>query len=359
VLTIDSVIQGFLEQQVADRVQQFEAQGGVGVVMDPRTGDVLAMACYPTPGPDDRAGLAPSLRRNRVVTDMVEPGSTFKPFVACGALLTGVVSREQTIFCHNGLYVIGRRLLHDSSPHGHMTFAEIVARSSNIGMAIIGERMGNQAIHDIVRRFGFGSKTGIDFPGESPGSVLPLSLWTGYSTCSVPMGQEIAVTPLQLIAAFSAILNDGVYLRPRMVRALLSPDGEVVQEFAGPQPVRRVLPIETARYMSREVLVSVVNDASGRRAALPNYQVLGKTGTAQVPYEGRRGYEPGAYLASFIGAAPADDPRVVVLIMIEKPNPGLGYYGSVVAAPGVREVLAATLAYLQVPTHRDDSWSRL
>lgn len=359
VLTLDSVIQGFLEEQLADRVEQFEAHSGVGVVMDPGTGDVLAMACYPPFAPAEYQRYAPLLRRNRVVTDMVEPGSTFKPFVASGALVEGVVSREETIFCHNGLHVIGRRRLHDASPHGHMTFAEIVARSSNIGMAIIGERMGNAAIHRIVRRFGFGQRADIDFPGESPGSVLPLSKWTSYSTSSVPMGQEIAVTPLQLITAFCAILNDGVSLRPRVLRALLSPEGTVVEEFVGPQPVRRVLPIETARYLSQEVLVAVVNGGSGRRAALPNYQVLGKTGTAQVPYEDRRGYEPEAYLASFVGAAPAEDPRLAVLVMINRPNPRLGYYGSVVSAPAVREILAETLAYLQVPPQTNGAASQM
>jgi len=355
VLTLDSVIQGFVEQQLADRVQEFQAESAVGVAMDPRTGDVLAMASYPPFAPAEYDRYTPAMRRNRVLTDMVEPGSTFKPFVASGALTQGVVSRTEKIFCHNGLYVIGRRRLHDASPHGDMTFAQIVAKSSNIGMAILGDRMGNEAMHDIVRRFGFGEPTGIDFPGESPGSVLPLSMWTSYSTSSVPMGQEIAVTPLQLIAAFCAILNDGVLLRPRVVRALLSPEGKVLQEFAGPDPVRRVLPTETARYFSQEVLVAVVNDGSGRRAALPAYQVVGKTGTAQLPYEDRRGYEPDAYVASFVGAAPAEDPRVAVLVMIRKPNRSMGYYGGVVSAPVVREILAQTLAYLQVPPRTESA----
>ena len=230
-----------------------------------------------------------------------------------------------------------------------MTFEEIVSRSSNIGMAIIGQRMGNPAIHEIVCRFGFGQPTGIDFPGEASGGVLPLSRWTSYSTTSVPMGQEIAVTPLQLITAFCAIINDGVLLRPRMIRAFLSPDGRVLEEFTGPDPARRVLPTEVAGYLSRQVLVKVVTDGTGRRAALAEYQVLGKTGTAQVPHEDRRGYEPDAYLGAVLGAAPAEDPRVAVLVMIKKPNPRLGYYCATVAAPAVREILAETLAYLQVP----------
>jgi cell division protein FtsI (penicillin-binding protein 3) len=288
-----------------------------------------------------------------VVTDMVEPGSTFKPFVASGALAQGVVTAQETIFCHNGLYVIGRRRLHDVSPHGNMTFKEIIARSTNIGMAIVGGRMGNEGLYDIVDRFGFGDKTGIDLPGESPGALLPLSRWTTYSTSSVPMGHEIAVTPLQLITAFCAIINDGVLLRPRVVRALLTAEGEVLEEFTGPDPVRRVLPTHIARYMTGEVLVAVVNEGSGRRARLPDCQVLGKTGTAQVPREDRRGYEPETYLSSFVGAAPAENPRTAALVMVKKPDPRLGYYGSVVSAPAVREILAGTLAYRQVPPTAD------
>ncbi|MCP4248654.1 MAG: penicillin-binding protein 2 [bacterium] len=349
VLTLDAVIQGFVEEFLPRQVHQFEAESGVAVVMDPRTADVLAMACYPTFDPNDRGAVVSSIWRNRVVTDMVEPGSTFKPFVASGALVAGVVSPGERIFCHDGLYVSGRRLLHDSSPHGVMTFEEIISRSSNIGMAIIGERLGNPAMHDIVRRYGFGTPTGIDMPGEAAGGVLPLSRWNTYSTTSVPMGHEIAVTPLQLITAFCAIANDGILLRPRAVRAYLRPDGTVDREFTGPEPVRRVLPEATARYLVNDVLVKVVEDGGGHRAALPGYRVFGKTGTAQVPYEDRRGYEPGAYLGSFVGAAPLEDPQVVALVMIRKPNPRLGYYGGQISAPAVRDILDRTLAYLQVP----------
>jgi len=349
VLTIDSVIQAIVEEQLPRQVQEFEARSAVGIVMDPKTGEVLAMACYPAFDPNDYGAASADLRRNRVITDMVEPGSTFKPFVAAGALGAGVVSLGQMIDCHDGLYVTGGRRLHDASPHGVMPFEEVVSRSSNIGMAIIGERMGNPLLHETIRRFGFGEPTGIDLPGEADGGVLPLKRWTRYSTTSVPMGHEVAVTPMQLIAAFCAILNDGVYLRPRVVRARLSPEGEVLEEFTGPEPIRRVLSSATAQRFARDVLVRVVNEGTGKRAALRGYQVLGKTGTAQVPYKNRRGYEPDAYVGSFIGAAPAEDPRVAVLVMVHHPNARKGYYGGTVAAPAAREILAGTLAYMQVP----------
>ena len=359
VLTLDGVIQGFLEERLARQVEDFQAESGVGVVMDPKTGDVLAMACYPLFDPNAYRTSPPEVRRNRVVTDMVEPGSVFKPFIAAGALVDGVVSGEETIYCHDGLYVMGRRRLHDAHPQGRLTLKEIVVKSSNIGMSILGERLGNARLHRWVRAFGFGRPTGIDFPGEIGGAVAPLGQWTSYTTTSITFGQEIAVTPLQLICGLGAIINDGVLLRPRLVRARLAADGTVVEEFSGAEPVQRVLPVETARYFSRDVLVGVVNGTgSARNAAIPGYQVLGKTGTAQVACQDRRGYEPNAYLASFMGAAPARDPAVAVVVMIRKPNPLKGYYGGVVSGPVVGDVLAATLAYLQVPPDGDALASR-
>lgn len=354
VLTVDSVIQGFVETHLREHLQAFEAASGVGVVMDPKTADVLAMATWPTFDPNHYTRYPRESWRNQAVTDVVEPGSTFKPFVASGALAGGFVEPDEVIDCHDGLYVTGRRRLHDSHPHGDMTFDEVIIKSSNIGMAIVGERMGNPALHEIITRFGFGRPTGVDFPGEASGLVLPLSRWNSYSTTSVPMGHEVAVTPLQLVTAFSAILNDGVLLRPRLIRALLAEDGSVQQEFVGPEPVRRVLPTQTARRFARDVLVRVVNEGTGKRARLQAYQVLGKTGTAQMPYKDRRGYEPDAYVGTFIGAAPAHDPQVAVVVMVKKPNARKGYYGGTVAAPAVRAVIADTLAYLQVPPDTED-----
>lgn len=352
ILTIDSVIQSYLEEALAAGVSRHEAESGVGVVMDPRTGEVLALACVPTYDPTHFSLAPAAARRNRVLTDPVEPGSTFKPFVACAALAEGLAGLEDEIFCHNGLYVSGRRTLHDVHPWGRLTFEEVVAKSSNIGMAIIGERVGNETMYRYLRAFGCGQRTGIDLPGESTGILLPLARWNSYSTTSIPIGQEVAVTPIQLIAALCAIVNDGVLLRPRVVRAILAPDGRAVEQWDWAVPVRRVIPRDVAHTMARRVLVAVVNTGTGKRAALPDHQVLGKTGTAQIPYKDRRGYEPDAYLAAFMGAAPADDPRAAILVMIRKPNPRLGYYGGRVSAPVAREVLEKTLAYLQVPPGR-------
>jgi cell division protein FtsI/penicillin-binding protein 2 len=349
VLTLDAVVQSFLEDQIAETVTKFEAESGVGVVMSPITGDILAMGQYPTFDPNRYAASPPEARRNRVIGDALEPGSTFKPYVASGALANGFVSPGERIFCHLGQHYFGGRLIHDSSPRGELTFEEILSKSSNIGMAIIGQRMGNQTIHRTVRSFGFGSPTGVDLPGEASGLVAPLARWTSYSTTSVPFGQEIAVTAIQLATGLCAIVNGGTLLKPRVTKALLGPDGELLESFDGPQVIRRVMPPDVADYMAQKVLLGVVKNGGGKTAALSDWQVLGKTGTAQIAYADRPGYEPEAYMSSFIGAAPAENPQVVVVVMIRKPNPKLGYYGSKVAAPAVGRILEKTLSYLGVP----------
>lgn len=351
VLTIDAVIQEFTEEQLARRIEEHEAQSGVAVVMDPDTGEILAMACWPTFNPCDPAASSPEDRRNRTVTDPMEPGSTLKPFVASGALEHRVVTLTETIDCGDGTHSIGGRVLMDTHPCGPLTLEGIVVHSSNIGMGIIGSRMGNARLHEVVRRFGFGEMTGVGFPGESAGQVAPLSEWTSYSATSVPMGYEISVTPLQLVTAYCAIVNGGILLRPRLVKALLSADGQVVESFDTPIAVRRVLSTEIACHMTRKVLTEVVRRGHqpGSNLDLYEYPLLGKTGTAKLPYADRPGYEPGAYLSSFVGAAPACHPRAVALVAIHRPNPNRGYYGRTVAAPAVKEILFSTLSYLGVP----------
>ncbi len=348
-LTIDGVIQSSVEKNLRAAVESFNAESGVAVVMSPKTGDVLALAQYPSFDANDYGAADVETRRNRVICDAAEPGSTFKSYVACGALIAGVVDPDEEIDCGNGERRFGRRVMHDSSPHGLMTFEGIIAKSSNIGMGVYAERMGNDAIHSIVRAFGFGARLGIRFPGEATGIVLPLSRWTSYSTTSVPIGQEVSATPLQLATAFCAIVNGGELMRPRLVKAILNAESEIVKYYGAPDVVRRVMPRETARYMTEQVLVGVVKNGGGRAAALADWQMLGKTGTAQMPFLDRKGYEPSAYIGSFIGAAPAGDPACVALVMIHRPDTGLGYFGTTVAAPAVRSIMADTLAYFNIP----------
>ena len=357
VLTIDAEIQRIAEQALAKAVTRYEGQSGVAIVMSPINGDILAMANFPAfdaNAPFDDATQSPRQagytgRRNRAVTDPIEPGSTFKPMIICGALAGDFVTTDEKIDCHMGSYRFGNRRITDTHPHGLMDIRGIVSRSSNIGMGVIAHRMGNQGLHDIVRRFGFGEKTGIEVPGESGGLVRPLSKWNSYSINSVAIGYEILVTPLQLVSAIAAIVNDGILLKPRIVKEVLGPGGKVLQSFDGPEVVRRVVSSEIARYVSRDLMVAVMDVGSGRRIHAGPYRMMGKTGTPKLTYTDRPLYEDGAYLGLFVGAAPVDNPQIVVLAMVRRPNPSLGYYGGVVAGPAVGEIIHATLKYLGVP----------
>ncbi len=353
VLTIDAEIQRIAEHALAESVKRVEAESGIAIVMSPQTGDILAMACYPTFDLNDPGSALVEVRRNRAVTDPVEPGSTFKPFIICGALEGSHVSTSELINCHMGERRIGRRTITDVKPHGMLDVKGIITHSSNIGMSMIADRMGNSALNNTIRGFRFGTRSGIECPGEAGGLVRSLKSWTRESTASVGMGYEVLVTPLQLINGFAAILNDGVMLKPRIVKWLLGPDGEVVDGSESPQIVGRVVSSPIARYVANDLLVSVVENGSGKGAKLEHYRVLGKTGTAKLMYKGGKTYEPGAYLGTFVGAAPVDCPALLAIVMIRRPNPRVAYYGSAVAAPVVGEILRHALPYLGVPPDND------
>ena len=353
VLTLDAVIQGFLEQAMHSAVERFRPAAAMGVVMDPRTGAVLAMASFPTFDPNRYGQARPEQRRNRVITDPFEPGSTFKPFVAVGAVQMQQVSLETEIFCHNGLYRAVRGGTIRDFPGvrlGTIPLSEVVIRSSNIGMAKLGEILGNARLYRIASAFGFGRRTGVDLPGEDPGRLLPVRRWTSYATRRVPFGQgPIMVTTLQLATAFSAIANGGVLLRPRVIDRVFDPDGTLVYA-SRPRRVRRVLDAATSRRFIDEVLAQVVQRGTGKRCRLGRWRVFGKTGTAQIG--GPEGYEERAYTATFMGGAPASRPAVVCVISLYRPDYARGHTGGSVAAPVVRGVLARTLEYLQVPPDR-------
>ena len=348
VLTIDSAIQQITAQQLSQTCLQYKAKWGVALVMDPNSGQILAMANWPTFAPAQFRTTSPEFRRNRCLTDVYEPGSTFKPFIAAQALQASLFGPDEQIFCHHGFYRTGGRTLHDhGSGYDNLSFEDIVVKSSNIGMAIIGQRMGNAHLYRSLRSFGFGQATGIDLPGESPGIVAPLNKWTSYSTTSIPMGQEIGVTALQLLRAFSAIANDGLLYRPTIVREVISPDGDVFWRSPPQDQPQRVLSPEVAQLMRRRVLANVVERGTGTKAKILGWRVFGKTGTSQVPGPG--GYLPDAFVASFIGGAPLTKPRLCVLVSVGQPDRSIGYYGGTVAAPAVGAILEQALAYLGVP----------
>ncbi|MCH8964149.1 MAG: penicillin-binding protein 2 [Planctomycetes bacterium] len=324
----------------------------MGIVMSPRDGDVIAMAGYPTFDPNYHSESPSAHKRNRCLTDPVEPGSCFKPLIMSAALSEGVARLDETVDCGSGVWFFGSRRMRDTHANGKLTFEDVLVKSSNIGMGHIGTRLGNKALYEYVRAYGFGARTGISLPGESAGILAPLRKWSSYSKTSIPIGQELAVTPIQLATAFAALVNGGTLRPPRLVRMVLDSAGKQTTPDHQPRPPRQVVPREVADAVAKQALVRMVNE-SPHDIKLAKYQVLGKTGTAQVPYRNRRGYEPDAYIGSFLGAAPAHDPVVSVIVMIRKPKRSLGYYGGKVAGPAVREIIQKTLAYWDIPPDRD------
>lgn len=349
VLTIDTALQEKLEEQLKARVEHHNAESAVGVIMNPQTGEVLALANYPTFDPSQAADVDPKIRRNRLLTDPVEPGSIFKPYIMGPWLAAGVVKPLDIINCQGGMLRQGARTLKDHHAYGALTVEQVMAKSSNIGMATIGEKLGNARIYQGLLNFGYNQVTGIDLPGEGRGPLPPLRVWNRGSTLSVPMGHELAVTPIQVMSAFCSIANGGKLLKPRVVAAVLDENGDILEDHSKPVERGTSLDPQTASTMVG-ILTKVITEGTGTACSLDRWQVLGKTGTAQIPRigEGRPGYIPGAYLASFIAAAPASDPQVAVLIMVRYPKKN-NYYGSVVALPGVKAVLEFALPYLGIP----------
>ena len=357
VLSIDAHVQQRAGYHLRNACEEFEPQWAAAVVMDPLSGEVLAMVTLPDFDPAepippglDQAGqqAAQELLRNRAVSDSYEPGSIFKPFVAAPALGAGVARIDEPFVVDGPTHRFGARTIHDVHPYGTLALHEVISKSSNIGMGLLGARCGNELLHEFVRGFGFGEQTGIRLPGEHPGLVLDFRRWTRYSTQSIPIGQEVAVTPIQMVTAFSVFCNDGVLYRPRIVRGVISPQGEIREDDSRPIEVRRVLAAEVAREFRLRALVEVVTQGTGQRAQIADYQVFGKTGTAQVARQAGGGYVPGAYVGSFLGGAPADRPRVAVLVSLYRPSRGK-YYGGTVAAPTVAAIIADTLDYMRLP----------
>jgi cell division protein FtsI (penicillin-binding protein 3) len=356
VLTLDAYIQQQTEQHLRNAVETFRAEWGTAVVMDPQSGEVLAMATYPDFDPADPvpehmpAEQAELLLRNRAIADAYEPGSIFKPFIAAVALDEHQTHLDEVFEINGPARAFGRRTIHDTHAYGALPLHEVISRSSNIGMALLGTRLGNERLYRYVRLYGFGDVTGIELPGEHTGLVQDFSRWSGYSTQSVPIGQEVALTALQIATGFCVFANGGILYRPRIVRGVIGPDGSLVADYSRPVAIRRVISEQTAAEFRERALVEVVMSkiGTGKRAQIPNYRVFGKTGTAQIARPGGSGYIPGAYMGSFVGGAPADHPRVVAVVSLCRPSTGQ-YYGGTVAAPAVGAILADTLAYLGVP----------
>jgi cell division protein FtsI (penicillin-binding protein 3) len=344
-LTVHPELQFVAEEELAKVVASYRPLGATAIVMDVGSGAILAMACLPKFDPNEPAESPTAARRNRALTDCYEPGSTFKTFIAAMALDRRVCSRRQRFDCENGAWRVGYRTLHDAHAYGTLDFDHVIIKSSNIGAAKIGMALGLDGVYGAVTAFGFGSKTRIDLPGEARGLVRPRSRLTKDSLLSVPMGQEIAVTPLQLVTAYTAMVNGGILFRPQIIQRLVNAEGKELYRLR-PQPVRRVISPETSAAM-REMLQDVVEEGTARKAWCKEYAIGGKTGTAQKVIGGM--YSHDKYVGSFCGFAPAESPRLVCLVTVDEPDRRLGYYGGTVAAPAVREILRRGLNALGVP----------
>ncbi len=344
-LTLDATIQFVAQEELVRGVNEAGAAGGSIVVMDPRTGDLLAMASLPVFNPNEPGSVRQEALRNRTVSDALEPGSVMKTFLLAGALEERAVTLGTPVFCENGSMPFAGGALRDVHRHGTLEVRDVFAKSSNIGSTKIAQRLGAEKLHRYLQAFGLGARTGIDLPGEAPGVLRPVDRWSGRSIAAVAIGQEISATPLQIATAFAAAVNGGTLLQPRVVRELRSPEGEVIRSFE-PRVVRRVISAETSRRVV-EALVHAVEDGTGAEAAIEGFTVGGKTGTAQKYDPRLRAYSRDRYLASFAGVAPAREPRLVVLVMIDEPEGTI--YGGAVAAPVFRRVTQRVLRHLNLP----------
>ena len=344
VLTIDRNIQYITETALEEAVKKYDGKTGLAVVMAPKTGAVLAMAHYPNFNPNTFDAFDREVWRNRAITDKFEPGSTLKIFTAAAAIDSKRVAANTIFFCENGKYSLAGTVIHDTKPHGWLTLNKIIKYSSNIGAVKVMEAMGPEVLYDYLTKFGFGQKTGIDCPGETGGSLSYVNNWTLVDAGSIAFGQGIAVSAIQLVAAASAIANDGLYMKPHIVQSIIDADGRTVKTFE-PEAVRHVISVQAARTV-RKIMQSVVTEGgTGQKAALAGYSVGGKTGTAQkISKNG--GYAKDRFIASFIGFTPVEDPQAVILVVIDEPTKR--HYGGTVAAPVFRKIAHATLQYRKV-----------
>ena len=345
ILTIDSNIQYITEKALQDAVDRYSALSALAIVMQPRTGEILSIAHYPLINPNTYTQFDKSLWRNRAVTDSFEPGSTMKIFSAAAALEDGRTTANSLFYCENGAYRIGKNVVHDIHKRGWLSLQQIVKFSSNIGAVKVGEKVGAKALYHTLRNFGFGRKTGVDFPGETPGRLSDYSYWSKMDTGAISFGHGVSVSAIQMIAAVSAIANDGILMKPYIVQQVVNQNGQPVKRFK-PQKIRRAVSARTAKIIKNIMKTVITEGGTGVNAALDGYSVCGKTGTSRKLDETGQ-YSHNSHTASFIGFAPADKPEIAILVVVDEPKGK--YYGGIVAAPVFKQIAQQTLNYLNVP----------
>lgn len=349
VLTIDEGIQYILEKNLDAAVQRWKAASATAIMMDPYTGEILAMANRPTFNINKSSETSPDQRRNRAITDCYEPGSTFKIIVGTAALEEGIARADTMFDCRAGYIEIGGKRIKDAHKHGVLSFREVIQKSSNVGTIKIGLGLGRERLYKHIRQFGFGEKTGIDLAGEVSGWIRPTAKWSRISIGAISIGQEIAVTPLQVLRAYAAIANGGFLVKPYVVSEIRSPEGNIIRKTETES--RKILSEKTATVF-RNILKTVTEEGgTATEAAVDGNRVAGKTGTAQLIDPRTKRYSKEKYVSSFVGFVPADNPKIAMIVVIHEPRGQI--YGGVVAGPVFRKIASETLSYMSVP--RDDS----
>ncbi len=345
VLTIDEAVQVIVESELDRAVKKWSPRAASVVVMDPYTGEVLALANRPTFDPNSPGRYRASYRRNRAVTDLYEPGSTFKIVMAAAALETGTATLATRLDCSEGYVDVAGKRIWDTRKHGVLTLKEVIQKSSNVGAVKIAMKIGPEVFYRYVKAFGFGEKTGIDLVGESTGVVKPLSAFSGTTLAAMAIGYEVMVTPIQVLRAYSAVANGGYLVRPHLLKAIVTPEGHIL--YPKEYPKERIISSRTA-YMLKEALKAVVTEeGTGHHATIEGNTVAGKTGTTRMvdPATGR--YSKDHYVSSFVGFVPADRPAMAVVVVFWDPKGA--YYGGEVAAPVFRTIASRILSYMMVP----------
>lgn len=344
VLTLDQTIQHMAERHLEEAMQKTRAQHGMVLVMDPWDGSVLALAIRPSFDPNQAGHSTVDARRNVAVTDYFEPGSVFKVVTAAALLNEGKVRLTDRFFCENGSYYVGGRVLHDHRGHGWLTFEDVISLSSNIGTVKAAAALSPEIFYQYICNFGFGQVSGLGLPGEVAGVIRPPKMWSGTSMSNLPMGQEVGVNSVQLTGMVSAVANGGFLIQPRVVDRIVDTHGVVIQE-SPPRVRRRIIREETAGQM-RRILAKVVSEGTARTAQPePPYQAGGKTGTAQKIDPQTRRYSHDKFVASFVGFAPVDAPRLTIAVILDEPRGS--YYGGVVCTPVFKKVATEALRYLE------------
>ncbi len=347
ILTIDRSIQYIAEEALEKAVKEYSAKSGIAIVMEPKTGALLALAHFPFFNPNTyskygKNGVA--LWRNRALTDPFEPGSTMKIFTAAAAIESGVSSADALFYCENGSYRIGKDIVHDTHPRAWLTLNGIIKYSSNIGIIKVGEKIGPETLYRTLTDFGFGQKTWIDCPGETSGTLSSYKKWSDIDAGTIAFGQGISVSTIQLVSAASAIANQGILMKPYVVQAITDPNGRLVKSF-GPKKIRRIISAKTAETIIAMMKLVLEDKGTGVNAALDGYSAGGKTGTAQKINENGE-YAKGKYVSSFLGFAPAENPETVILVVIDEPEGK--YYGGTVAGPVFKNIAQGTLYYMGI-----------